>query len=89
MDACFTRRMSGVRVPYSPSNYNVTGTLLNYPSLRAEDLVNAWSYARSHCDKIREENRQNEVAYAFRIDDAVAAEGAPGRWPVRVNQPAS
>jgi hypothetical protein len=81
--------MSGARVPYSPANYNLSGTPLNYPSLRAEELVNAWSYARSHCDKIREEIRQNEVACAFRIDDAVAAEGAPGRWPVRVNRPAS
>jgi uncharacterized protein (DUF433 family) len=26
--------------------------LANYPSLRAEDLVNAWSYVRAHRDEI-------------------------------------
>lgn len=26
--------------------------LRDYPSLRAEDLANAWGYARSHADEI-------------------------------------
>jgi uncharacterized protein (DUF433 family) len=36
--------------------------LLDYPGLRAEDLVNAWSYARSHRDEIEAEIHENEVA---------------------------
>jgi uncharacterized protein (DUF433 family) len=36
--------------------------LLDYPSLRAEDLVNAWSYARDHRDEIEAEIRENEDA---------------------------
>lgn len=38
-------------------------TLLeSYPTLRAEDLVNAWAYARSHRDEIEEQIRENEAA---------------------------
>ena len=33
-----------------------------YPSLRAEDLVNAWAYARSHAVEIKEQIRENEAA---------------------------
>ena len=33
-----------------------------YPSLRAEDLVNAWAYARGHRDEIEQEIRENEAA---------------------------
>jgi uncharacterized protein (DUF433 family) len=36
--------------------------LLDYPGLRAEDLVNAWSYAKSHRDEIVAEVLENEVA---------------------------
>jgi uncharacterized protein (DUF433 family) len=36
--------------------------LLDYPGLRAEDLVNAWSYARVHHDEIAAEIRENEDA---------------------------
>ena len=36
--------------------------LLDYPSLRAEDLVNAWSYARAHREEIEAEIRENEDA---------------------------
>ena len=36
--------------------------LVDYPSLRADDLVNARSYARSHRDEIQAEIRENEVA---------------------------
>jgi uncharacterized protein (DUF433 family) len=31
-----------------------------YPTLRAEDLANAWAYVRSHREEIDEEIRQNE-----------------------------
>ncbi len=34
--------------------------LLSYPSLRAEDLTNAWAYVRSHREEIDEAIRQNE-----------------------------
>ena len=31
-----------------------------YPTLRAEDLANAWAYVRSHRDEIDQEIRENE-----------------------------
>lgn len=38
-------------------------TLLQaYPTLRAEDLTNAWAYARAHPDAIRQQIRENEKA---------------------------
>jgi uncharacterized protein (DUF433 family) len=33
-----------------------------YPTLRAEDLSNAWAYARVHCDEIEQQIRENEAA---------------------------
>ena len=36
--------------------------LAAYPSLRAEDLVNAWAYARSHAAEIEAQIRENESA---------------------------
>jgi uncharacterized protein (DUF433 family) len=36
--------------------------LAAYPSLRAEDLVNAWAYARSHAVEIESQIRENEAA---------------------------
>jgi len=35
--------------------------LASYTSLRAEDLVNAWAYARSHVSEIEEQIRENEA----------------------------
>ncbi len=35
--------------------------LAAYPSLRAEDLVNAWAYARSHAAEIEAQIRENET----------------------------
>jgi uncharacterized protein (DUF433 family) len=35
--------------------------LAAYPSLRAEDLVNAWAYARSHASEIESQIRENEA----------------------------
>ena len=35
--------------------------LIDYPGLQAEDLANAWSYARAHQDEIEAEIRENEV----------------------------
>ena len=36
--------------------------LRNYPSLRAEDLASAWSYARAHQDEINQQIADNEAA---------------------------
>lgn len=36
--------------------------LAAYPSLRAEDLVNAWAYARSHASEIESQIHENETA---------------------------
>jgi uncharacterized protein (DUF433 family) len=36
--------------------------LAAYPSLRAEDLVNAWAYARAHASEIEDQIRANETA---------------------------
>ncbi|MCI0710833.1 MAG: DUF433 domain-containing protein [Chloroflexi bacterium] len=36
--------------------------LRSYPTLRAEDLANAWAYARLHADEIEQQIRDNETA---------------------------
>jgi len=36
--------------------------LKSYPSLRAEDLANAWGYVRSHREEIDRQIRENEEA---------------------------
>lgn len=36
--------------------------LESYPSLRAEDLANAWAYYRSHRDEIEQQIYENETA---------------------------
>lgn len=33
-----------------------------YPTLRAEDLANAWAYVRSHREEIERQIRENEAA---------------------------
>ena len=38
------------------------GLLKAYPSLRAEDLVNAWTYVRSHFAEIEAQIQDNESA---------------------------
>jgi uncharacterized protein (DUF433 family) len=38
------------------------GLLAAYPTLRAEDLANAWAYWRAHKEEIEEQIRQNEEA---------------------------
>jgi uncharacterized protein (DUF433 family) len=35
-----------------------------YPTLRAEDLANAWAYVRSHREEIEQQIRENEEAYS-------------------------
>jgi len=36
--------------------------LRSYPTLRAEDLTNAWAYARAHYDEIEQQILENEMA---------------------------
>ncbi len=36
--------------------------LRSFPTLRAEDLANAWAYYRSHPDEIDQQIRENEAA---------------------------
>lgn len=36
--------------------------LRSYPALRAEDLVNAWSYVRAHRDETERQIAENEAA---------------------------
>ena len=36
--------------------------LRSYPTLRAEDLAEAWAYVRSHPDEIERQIRENEAA---------------------------
>lgn len=36
--------------------------LRSYPTLRAEDLANAWAYVRAHRDEIDRQIRENEEA---------------------------
>ena len=61
-------RIAGSRIPVwqlvadRESGVSEAQLLVDYPSLRAEDLVNAWSYARSHRDEIQAEIRENEGA---------------------------
>ena len=36
--------------------------LRDYPTLRAEDLANAWDYARTHAEEIEQAISENEMA---------------------------
>ena len=36
--------------------------LSSYPTLRAEDLANAWAYVRAHREEIEQQIRENEEA---------------------------
>ena len=60
--------LAGTRIPvWTLEQYRRLGAseadlLTAYPSLRAEDLVNAWAYVRSHQDEIERQIRENEAA---------------------------
>ncbi len=60
--------LAGTRIPvWTLEQYRRLGAsevdvLAAYPSLRAEDLVNAWAYVRSHWHKIEQHIRENEAA---------------------------
>ena len=63
-DACIVRTRIPVWLLEKARRQGCTeGELLHsYPELRAEDLVNAWAYVRSHHDEIDAQISANEAA---------------------------
>jgi len=63
-EACIVR----TRIPVSPLvqarrlGASEADLLRSYPTLRAEDLTNAWAYARAHREEIEKEILENESA---------------------------
>ena len=57
-----TRIPVWVLVQASSQGVSEADLLRAYPSLHAEDLANAWAYARSHQTEIAEQIRANEEA---------------------------
>jgi uncharacterized protein (DUF433 family) len=61
-------RVAGTRIPvWTLENYSRLGLseaqiLGAFRSLRATDLVNAWSFVASHLDEIEQQIRDNEEA---------------------------
>src|ERR1039458_5808058 len=62
-EACIVRTRIPVWLLEQARRLGVTeqALLVAYPSLRAEDLVNAWAYARSHSGEIETQIRENEA----------------------------
>ena len=63
-EACVVRTRIPVWVLVQARNLGVSEAqiLQSYPSLRAEDLVNAWNYYRAHPQEIDEQIAENEAA---------------------------
>ena len=63
-EPCIVRTRVPIWVLVQARNLGVSEAdlLRNYPTLRAEDLVNAWGYYRSHHSDIEREIRENEEA---------------------------
>jgi uncharacterized protein (DUF433 family) len=63
-DACIARTRIPVWLLVQARRLGATEAALleAYPTLRAEDLVNAWTYARLHPTDIDEQIRVNEAA---------------------------
>jgi uncharacterized protein (DUF433 family) len=61
-DACIVRTRIPVwlLVNMKRLGMNESQILASYPSLRAEDLVNAWAYAETHADEIEQAIFENE-----------------------------
>jgi uncharacterized protein (DUF433 family) len=61
-------RVAGTRIPvWQPVDARDLGVseaqlLIDYPRLKAVNLVDAWDYAQDHPDEIAAQIRQNEVA---------------------------
>src|SRR5262249_3077828 len=60
--------IAGTRIPvwaleqYRRLGMNEAGLLDAFPSLRAEDLANAWAFVRAHTEEIDRQIRENEEA---------------------------
>ena len=60
--------LAGTRIPvwileqYRRSGASEAELLHSYPDLRAENLVHAWTYVRSHREEIERHIRENEAA---------------------------
>jgi uncharacterized protein (DUF433 family) len=63
-EACIVRTRIPVWMLESARRQGVTEQVLlaAYPTLRAEDLVNAWNYARSHATEMERQIRENETS---------------------------
>jgi uncharacterized protein (DUF433 family) len=63
-EACIVRTRIPVWVLVKARREGLTEEALlhAYPSLRAEDLANAWGYARSHATEIEQQIQSNESA---------------------------
>jgi len=62
-EACVVRTRIPVWLLENARRNGVTEQVLlpGYPSLRAEDLVNAWNYARSHAAEMDRQIHENET----------------------------
>lgn len=63
-EACIVRTRIPVWVLVRARQMGVSEAdmLRSYPTLRAEDLANAWAYYRAYRDEIEQQIRQNEEA---------------------------
>jgi uncharacterized protein (DUF433 family) len=63
-EACIVRTRIPVWVLVRARQGGVTEAdlLLSYPTLRAEDLTNAWAYSRAYQEEIEQQIRENEEA---------------------------
>ena len=63
-EPCIVRTRIPVRVLVSGREQGISEAdlLRCYPTLRAEDLANAWAYYRSYRQEIEQQFRENEVA---------------------------
>src|SRR5688500_15782724 len=63
-EACIVRTRIPVWVLVQMRRLGVSeaNILHSYPTLRAEDLANAWAYARLHHDEIERQIHENETA---------------------------
>jgi uncharacterized protein (DUF433 family) len=62
-DPCIVRTRIPIWVleQYRRLGMSESELLANYPSLRAEDLVNAWAYVRAHRDEIDRQIEEQEA----------------------------
>jgi uncharacterized protein (DUF433 family) len=74
-DPCIVRTRIPVWVleQYRRLGMSESDLLANYPSLRAEDLVNAWAYVRAHRDEIDRQIEEQES-----VDDETLVESKAG-----------